>query len=849
MNKSTGLYFHSFQSGLWRISILSVFLTGLIFLNKASAQEATLYGRISDLKGYPVEGVNIAIPGFPNGTSSDENGKYSLTVPADSAITVGFSFIGYETAFIKLTLSSGEMKVNNVILKPSSTSLPSVEIKERPNRENFFATPIDVKSVEYIPSVSGNFEGILKTMPGVVSNNELSSQYSVRGGNYDENLVYVNDIEIYRPFLVRSGQQEGLSFINQDLVSSINFSAGGFDAVYGDKMSSVLDIRYRKPTKFAGSANFSLLGGGLHLEGISKNKKLSYLFGFRQKSNQYLLRTFDTKGEYKPSFTDVQAHVSYAFNKKSELSFLGNYSRNKYVVRPSNRETEFGTINEALRFTVYFDGQEVDDFSTFSGALSFTHQLNEKVKLKFITSTFSSNESEAYDIMGQYYIDQLEKDIGSDDFGEAVANLGIGTYINHARNYLNAHVTNLEHKGSYTLMRHLLQWGVKYQHESIDDRLEEWKYIDSAGFSLPQEPSDQIILQDVIFSNNYLSSNRYTAYINETWTPGDSSIFTVTAGIRAAYWDLNKELNLSPRLSFSVRPEWRRVFIFRLAAGLYCQPPFYREMRDLEGVVHRDLKAQQSYHIVAGSDYTFLALGREFKFVSELYFKYLDHMVPYKVDNLRIRYYGANSSRGYAAGVDLRLNGELVEGAESWASLSFLRTQEDIKDDYYYDYYNSDGEKIIQGYTFNNVPVDSIRNEPGYIARPTDQRVTFSILFQDYLPKFPTFKMHLALVFGTGLPFGPPGNDRYKDVFRYPMYRRVDIGFSKTIIDEDKKYDFRVKFFNRFKSLWISAEVFNLLQVNNTVSYLWVTDVQGRQYAIPNYLTSRQINVRLNLKF
>lgn len=828
---------------------VALFCVFFFFSISLSAQTAVVTGKIKDNKGNYVEGVNIAVIGLPGGTTSDEKGVYRIQIPADTLINLGFSFIGYETKSIALQLKPNEEKEINIMLNSSSTSLPQVDIKESQKRENFFATPIDIKSVQYIPSASGNFEAILKTLPGVVSNNELSSQYSVRGGNYDENLVYVNDIEIYRPFLVRSGQQEGLSFINQDLVSSINFSAGGFDAIYGDKMSSVLDIKYRKPVKFAASGNLSLLGGSLHAEGIDKKKKWSYLFGFRQKSNQYLLKTFDTKGEYKPSFTDIQLYVNHAFSLKTELSFLGNYSRNKYQVVPANRKTDFGTINEALRFTVYFDGQEVDDFSTFSGALSLGHQLNEKVKLKLNVSSFTSNESEAYDIMGQYYIDELEKDIGSDNFGQAVINRGVGTYINHARNYLNAHVTNAEHKGTYTDNRHLVQWGIKFQHESIDDRLEEWKYIDSAGFSLPQFPAEEITLQDVLFSNNYISSNRYSAYINENWSPGDTSIFRITAGIRATYWDLNKEVNVSPRASFSLKPKWRNNFVFRFAAGFYYQPPFYREMRNLDGEINTNLKAQRSLHFVAASDYTFLALGREFKFVSEIYYKSLDNLVPYKVDNLRIRYYGTNNSKGYATGVDLRLNGEFVPGAESWASLSFLRTQEDIKDDFYYDYYNSDGEKIIKGYTFNSAVVDSVRNEPGYIARPTDQRVTFSILFQDYLPKIPSFKMHMTLVFGTGLPFGPPGKDRYKDIFRYPSYRRVDIGFSKTIIDEDKKYDFRIKFFNRFRSVWISAEVFNLLQVNNTVSYLWVTDVTGRQYAIPNYLTSRQLNVRLNLKF
>lgn len=812
------------------------------------AQMASVFGKISDQKGQPVEGVNIGVIGIPQGTSSDIKGNFSLQVPADTAIVVGYSILGFAPGSIPLRLTSGEKKEINIILRPDTAGLPIIDIKETQRRDNVFAIPIDVKAVESVPSVSGNFEDILKTLGPVVSNNELSSEYSVRGGNYDENLVYVNDVEIYRPFLVRSGQQEGLSFINSDMVSTVSFSAGGFDAIYGDKMSSVLDIKYKRPTRFGGSANLSLLGGSLNLEGTDKRKKFSFMIGLRQKSNQYILNSLETKGEYKPSFTDVQTFVNYAISPKTDISFLGDYSRNKYLVIPTNRETDFGTINEALRFTVYFDGREVDAYSTFSGALSFIHRLNNKVTLKLITSSFASFESEEYDVQGQYYIDELEKDIGSSQFGQAVVSRGVGTYLNHARNYLTARVSSIEHKGTYMVKRHTMQWGVRYQHEIVDDRLEEWNYVDSAGFSLPQEPDQEITLQNVLFTQNNLQSNRYSGYINESWIPA-GSIYTVTGGLRATYWDMNKEVNISPRASVSVRPRWKRRYVFRFATGFYYQPPFYREMRGLDGVVNTDLKAQRSIHFVLGSDYTFLAFGREFKFVSEIYYKKLDNLVPYKVDNLRIRYFGTNSSKGYATGVDFRINGELVQGAESWASLSLMRTQEDIQDDFYYDYYNSDGEKIIPGYTFNNVPVDSVRNEPGYIARPTDQRVTFSILFQDYIPKFPSWKMHMTLVFGTGLPFGPPGDDRYKDEFRYPPYRRVDIGFSKTFIDEDKDYDFRMKFFNHLKSLWFSVEVFNLLQVNNTVSYLWVTDVTGRQYAVPNYLTSRLLNIRMNVKF
>lgn len=818
---------------------------------------ATVYGTITDTKGVPLFGVNISEFGESKGATSDEKGNYSLQVPAEKEITIAISNHGYNTEKIILTLAENEKREISKKLSSLSQVLPQVEISDQKARATNLVR-IDPKSISQLPTVSGSFEDILKTLPGVISNNELSSQYSVRGGNYDENLVYVNDIEIYRPFLVRSGQQEGLSFINSDMVSSILFSAGGFEAIYGDKMSSVLDIRYRKPVKFAGSANASLLGGGVHLEGITKNKKFTWLTGIRYKSNQYLLKTLETKGEYKPSFTDAQAYLTYRLTKKTELAFLGNYSKNKYRVVPVNRETDFGTINQALRLTVYFDGQEVDNFETMLGALSLTHYANDNLRLKFITSLFRTQESEKFDILGQYFLDELERDLGSEEFGDVSFNRGVGSYLDHARNELNGFVYNAEHKGDYRYGNSELQWGIKFQHEDITDKLNEWKYVDSAGYSLPhprdsigqQGPDNQqIILQNVLKTKINLVSNRYSAYVQNNWVLGTEKRMTLTAGLRASYWDVNKDFTGGPRFTFSYKPKWKRNFVLRASSGFYFQPPFYRELRDLDGKLNTNLKAQRSIHFVAGSDYQFLAWGREFKFVSEFYYKLLNDLVPYKIENLRIRYFADNNSKGYATGADFRINGEFVQGTESWVSLSILKTQEDIINDFYYDYYNSDGEKIIKGYTLNSTVFDSIRHEPGYLARPTDQRVTFSMFFQDYLPKFPSYKMHMSLVFGTGLPFGPPGLDRYKDRLRVPNYRRVDIGFSKTFIDEDQPKKHRLKFANRLQSLWVSLEVFNLLQVSNTVSYLWVADVTNRFYAVPNYLSARTINVRLNVKF
>ncbi|MBL0098466.1 MAG: TonB-dependent receptor [Bacteroidetes bacterium] len=528
---------------------------------------------------------------------------------------------------------------------------------------------------------------------------------------------------------------------------------------------------------------------------------------------------------------------------------------NQFNVIPSSRQTEFGSINEALRFTVFFDGQEIDEFLTSTGALSINHQVNDSLKLKFIVSSFFSREREFFDVLGQYFLDELERDLGSDDFGDVAFNRGVGAFLDHARNELDAFVSNASHIGTYRVRNHQWQWGLKAQQEKINDQLDEWQYRDSADYSIPHPPDDpgqpanpdlQIVLNGVVKNKISLSSNRFSGYLQNTWTL-DRTIFTI--GIRGTYWDLNEELNISPRASVSFRPKWNKRLAFRAATGIYYQPPFYRELRNLEGQINKDIESQQSIHFVLGSDYQFLAWGREFKLTSEVYYKKMNNLIPYKLDNTRIRYLAKNNADGYATGLDLRVNGEFVSGIESWVSLGYLKTEENLNDDDYYRYFNSDGKEIVPGYTFNTIVTDSLKVVPGNIPRPTDQRVTFSMLFQDYLPKFPNVRMHLNLIFGTGLPFGPPGKDRYKDFLRGPSYRRVDIGFSKIAIDEDQENKSRLPVVRNLKSLIFSLEVFNLLQVSNTISYTWITDVSGRQYGIPNYLTSRLLNFKVQAKF
>jgi len=841
-----------------RIFLLKfLFLWILLLLTGSSFAQntATVVGKITDNENEPIEDVSISILGSSqSSTFTNAKGEFSYTIPSNIDVTLVYYHLNYSLTQRTVKLGTGEKMDISKRLTSKELTIGVVEITS----ENRFKdlTSLDPINVTHIPTASQDFNAILFTLPGVSNRNELSSSYSVRGGNFDENLVYVNGIEVYRPFLTRSGQQEGLSFINPDLVASILFSAGGFEAKYGDKMSSVLDVQYRKPRKFAGTVSGSLLGSNLHLEGASKNYRFTWLVGARYKTNKYLLGKTDSKGDYKPFFADLQVYTTYDITSNWELDFLGNFASNKYQFVPENRETDFGTLDKALRLKIYFDGQEIDQFNTMMGALSAIYNSNsQKLNLKFIGSAFRSKEEEAFDIQGQYFIGELETDFGKPNFGDVVTERGIGTFINHGRTNLEAYVFSGDHKGTYTEGKKQLLWGVKYCNEQITDKLSEWKYVDSAGFSLPtpygpvENPGD-IELQDVVKQKIRISSNRISGYLQGSVTKEtkDTATISATLGLRANYWDFNNQALVGPRGTFGIKPNWKRDFLFRFSSGYYYQPAFYRELRGRDGVVNQNIKAQTSIHFVLASDYNFKAWKRPFKFIAEAYYKYLDNLIPYEIDNVRIRYSAKNNARGYATGIDLKVNGEFVKGLESWASMSIMETREDLKDDFYFDYYNSDGEKIVPGFTANSVRTDSIRNEPGYIYRPTDQRVSFGLFFQDKMPKLPDLKMHLNLLFGTGVPFGAPGTERYQQVLRMPPYRRVDIGFSYQALRENRTV--KPKSMIRYiKSLWISLEVFNLLGTNNTVSYIWVEDVTNRQYAVPNYLTQRQLNLRIILKF
>ena len=831
--------------------LLSFFAFVFLSLTINAQQVGTISGKVKDPDGKPLFGASIGVIGKAIGVYSKDDGSFTFQVPANENLQVIISYTGLKQDTFNIRLIPGEKK--EIISKMTGKIYQITEFTvydKSLKSEN--ATPIDPKIVKMIPTPNQSVEDILKTLPGVSSANELSSTYNVRGGNYDENLVYINDFEVYRPMLVRSGQQEGLSVINPDMVDGIKFSAGGFDAKYGDKLSSVLDIRYRRPKKFGGSVSASLLGASLELENQSKTGKFYYMLGGRQKSNQYLLNTFETEGEYKPSFTDVQILTGVDISKKLNVEVFGNYARNRYTLVPQSRETNFGTINDAKRFTVYFEGQELDKYETFTGSFSATFKPKPKLSLKLIGSYYKSHEEENFDILGQYFLDQLENDLGKDDFGNVAFNLGVGSFLNHARNTLDGEIFSLEQKGEIINESSLWQWGIKIQQETFSDKLHEWYYNDSAGFSINSyrdSMNPQIILNDVVIGKNNLTTHRINGYIQNTWQITDTTRLVLTTGIRANYSDLNEELIISPRVSVTYKPRGKKNLSLRAAGGFYYQPPFYRELRGSDGKLYPDVKAQKSIHAVIGGDMTFLALGREFKLTAEVFYKSLENLIPYKVDNLRLRYLPQFTSKGYSQGIDLRLFGDFVPGAESWLSVSYLQTEEDLRGDFYYRYFDEEGKEIFPGAS-NSRPVDSTKVEPGYIPRPADQRLTFGVFFQDYLPKFPSYKMQLSLIFGTALPFGPPGNNRYTDLLRTPTYRRVDIGFSKQLIGDEVKKKPQGKFMKNFESMWVGLEVFNLLQVSNVASYTWITDVtNARKYAVPNYLTGRQLNIRLTAQF
>lgn len=837
-----------------RLALIALFLVSLA----AQAQQqptATVYGKVTDEYRHPIEMANVLVLNMQVGQTTNARGAYELQVLSDTTLTINFSFVGYEPKQVQVRLKQGENRKLDVTLISTATVLPDAVISDR-GVEASSLTRLNAKQATLLPTIGGGVETLIKTLPGVVSNNELSSQYRVRGGNFDENLVYVNGIEIYRPFLVGSGQQEGLSFINSQLVSNIEFSAGGFAAEYGDKMSSVLDVTYKTPREFAASLSLSLLGVEAHVEGATKNEKFSYLIGARYKNTALALGMLNTKGDYRPNFTDVQAQFKYNFNDKWDLTFLGYYSKNRYMLVPQNATIDIGTFDIPLRATIFFDGQEIDDYTTGLGALTLSYKPHKDLNLKWIASAYSAYETETFDIQEQYFFGVRNTAFGSEDFGEVIDNHEIGTQIKHARNGFYAQVYNLDHKGLYAYDNNLLKWGLRFQHQDIDDVVDEWQVFDSAGYVLPHTPDviggyplelPGIGMDFSHKAHNKLSVNNLDGFVQHTWTifiEGKGEL-VVTGGVRANYWGYNKKVYVSPRAGIAYKPEnTKHETVYRLSGGVYSQTPFYRELRMMDGSLYDKAEAQHSYQIVLGNDFKFRAWNRPFILTSEAYFKYYTHVIPYDIDNVRIRYYADQSALAYAAGLDFKVNGEFVKGIDSWASLSFMQTREDIRGDYYL--VDADGNRLP---FYNHSDAQVADTIPlGWHDRPSNQLINFSLFFQDYIPGFPTWRVNLTLSFGMGLPYNSNNSDFYEPAGHYRPYRRVDIGFSKQLISEATSFS-KGNPLRYVKNMFISFDVFNLLDIPNTISYTWVKYIDNNYYGVNNYLTPRYFNVKLVMEF
>ncbi len=818
----------------------STFLLLFLFILTSGsllAQNATIKGVVLDENNTPISGANVSTN--DNGTETDFDGYFLLEVPSNQEIVLIFSHLSFKNIQITIPeLSPNSDFEFNPVMKIDVEQIGEVVISRKKRKRIEGIITISPETIRKIPGANAGVESLIKSLPGVNSNNELSTQYAVRGGNYDENLVYVNEIEVYRPFLIRSGQQEGFSFVNTDLTSKVDFSAGGFQAKYGDKLSSVLDISYRKPVAFEASADLSLLGANIAAGGASKDGRFTGIVGMRYRDNSLFVDAKETETNFKPIFVDAQAYFTYKFTNKFELGFLGNISVNDYTYEPLTRQTNFGTIADPVALLVFYDGQEKDRYDTYFGALKGTYVVSENYTAKLIGSIYHTQEQEYFDILAEYRLGEVNTDIGSEDLGEVEFTEGIGSQLTHARNDLDALIINLEHKGNLTIGENSIEYGIKYTHEDIRDRIQEFEIIDSAGFSIrppigdygnnqPYDPFDApLVPYTTIRATNDVQIDRISGFAQ--WSRrtelGENDLW-LNAGVRVHNWTVsgegitsNTQTVFSPRAQVSLKPDWDVDMLFRLSGGWYHQPPFYRELRDSTGTVQPKVKAQQSIHIVLGNDYSFDLWERPFTLNSEIYYKTLTDVNPYTLENVRIRYQAKNNAIAYAYGVDVRMAGEFVPGTESWVSIGYLKTEENIDD-------------------------------RGYIFRPTDQRLKFAVLFQDYIKIIPDLKLYLSLTYNTGLPGGSPSYaDPYDYQTRLPDYKRADVGFSYVIVDEHKLRE--SGWLKPFKQLSLGLEIFNIFDVQNSITNTFVRDVYTKvQYAIPNYLTPRVFNVRATMKF
>ena len=860
------------------------------------AQDFSVEGRCTDRRGVSIDNVKVfSEKATPSSTFTNSDGQFQLFFKEKDTVTIVFRTADFEE-IRTVVLTKDVTKINKI--KFPFQQEGQVEVVQETDKpfEIDVLPPVDWQNI----ALGGIEKGLIYTTVAT-SNNELTSNYNVRGGSYDENLVYVNGFQVRRPFLTRSGQQEGMSFLHTALVKSIQFSGGGFDARYGDKLSSVLDITYKTPTKFRGSVKASLLGVESHLE-AAPTARFNYLIGARYRSNGYLLNALPTKGAYNPVFYDAQILTNYAITENLTWSLLGHFSSNNYRFKPQTSRTDFGTANEAYSFVVYFEGQEQTKFQTMTGGTSLKWKPTTKTNLNLFATVFNTVERERFDILSEYFINELETDPSKDNFGDSIAVLGIGSYLSHARNRLDVTIINIYHDGDHQFFKgfknedstkyanHLLKWGVNYQMDFFTDKLSEWKMVDSAGFSLPQNSNGDLEIFKSLKSDLSLQAHRYTGYVqlNSIWSNNKKNVivtvkkkfklankekeirtftdtiisspsrWALSVGTRSGYTTANNEFYLTPRASVKFYPRAymvrkgriiRRNMNYHFATGLYYQPPFYREFRTFAGKLNLNVKAQKSAHFVLGTDVYFNMWNRDvpFKFTAEVYYKYMWDVNPYEIDNVRTRYYATNDAVAYAYGVDLNIHGQFVEGIESFFKLSYLSTKEDLLNDFYYDYYNAAGDKIVFGVSNDQTIVDSVRVEPGFIPRPTDQLITFAALIQDRMPNHESFSVQMGLVFGSSLPYGPPDYQHYKDTLRMKSYFRVDLGMSYDFLykKSDKKNFIR----RNFTDAILSFEVFNLLGINNILSKQWIQDTSGKYYAIPNYLTQRRFNLKLILRF
>lgn len=794
------MYKHSFHI------ILSLFLLLSFCTEGFSQTKVKLSGKVIDEEQNPVIFAIVRAKGQVAGTTTDLNGRYNLEFETADTVTIVFSLIGYETKEKVLFKPKGDLRLN-ITMQTQTINIGEVTVKETRRQMNT-TQQLNTEHLKRLPSTTGNaVEELVATQAGVSTHNELSSQYNVRGGSFDENSVYINGVEVYRPLLITSGQQEGLSIINSDMVENIKFSAGGFEAKYGDKMSSVLDITYKKPKKAEATVSASLLGASAYMGYAKSHFSMSH--GIRYKTNQYMLGSLETKGEYSPRFLDYQTYLSWSPNKRWSLDFIGNISQNKYDFLPADRQTNFGTMQDVKSFKVYFDGKEQDLFRTLFGTLSLSHHFTDRTNLSILASAFATKEQVTYDIQGQYWLDETN----------TTEQLGVGTYMEHARNYLDANVKSMKVLFSHKPDGHDIQAGLTWKHEIIEENTREWEMRDSAGYSIPHTGNRLDLIYN-LKSVNKLSSDRVELFGQDTWRfTNNAGIFSFNYGLRLSFWSWNKEWLASPRLALGYIPAFNEDFTFRIATGLYYQAPFYKELRDTvtkngstSVVLNKQIKSPRSFQVVLGGDYKFKLLNRPFKFTTEVYYKALANLIPYNVNNVKIVYYGGNVASGYTTGVDFKLFGEFVEGTDSWISLSLMKA-----------------EQKVNGKSF---------------PQPTDQRYNLNFFFSDFFPGSTRWKMTLKACIADGLPFGPPHTGLERMVFRAPAYKRVDIGMSYRLLDNEDGRN-QKKIIRYLRNIWLGVDCFNLFDISNVSSYYWVTDVTNQQYAVPNYLTGRQINARI----